>query len=162
MAAQLSGVGTPASRIPVENLRRAAAVLAPIVQALKSGNAGMSDEDVSFLASQSALAMEGAPLAIEIREVKAGHEEDVRRLVLQAQDVEAARLAEQQATTERLHVEEQLVKVQKEMRSSKSDTEALKMRRETILQAYKTAYLNESNKKAEVQSKTGRVIEMWQ
>jgi hypothetical protein len=160
MATSLSGI-TPASRIPVENLRRAAAVLMPIMQALAAGNTGMSDEDLSFLASQSALAMEGAPMAVEIRESPAGHEEDVRLLAQRAQDVETTRNAAQHATAERLHVEEQLVKVQQEMQSDKSDTETLKKRREALLQAYKTAYTNESNKKAEVQSKTGRIIEVW-
>jgi hypothetical protein len=160
MAAALSG-STPASRIPVENLRRAAAVLAPIVQALKQGSAGMSDEDMSFLASQSALAMEGAPLAIEVRDSPDGHEEDVRRLAQQAQDVESARGEAQQATTERLHVEEQLVNVQKELQSGKGDKAALEKRREEILRAYKTAYTNESDKKADVQSKTGRVVVVW-
>lgn len=160
MAAALSG-STPASRIPVENLRRAAAVLAPIVQALKPGSAGMSDEDMSFLASQSALAMEGAPLAIEVRDSPDGHEEDVRRLAQQAQDVESARGEAQQATTERLHVEEQLVNVQKELQSGKGDKAALEKRREEILRAYKTAYTNESDKKAVVQSKTGRVVVVW-
>jgi hypothetical protein len=161
MAAELSGNGTPASRIPLENLRRAAAVLAPIVQALKTGNSGMSDEDMSFLASQSALAMEGAPLAVEVRESPAGHEEDVRRLAQQAQDVETASVAAQQATVERLRVEEQLVKVQRELLSGKEDKGALEKRREEILRAYKTAYTNESDKKAEVQSKTGRVVVVW-
>ena len=160
MAAALSG-STPASRIPVENLRRAAAVLAPIVQALKPGSAGMSDEDMSFLASQSALAMEGAPLAIEVRDSPDGHEEDVRRLAQQAQDVESARGEAQQATTERLHVEEQLVNVQKELQSGKGDQAALEKRREEILRAYKTAYTNESDKKADVQSKIGRVVVVW-
>jgi hypothetical protein len=160
MAAALSG-STPASRIPVENLRRAAAVLAPIVQALKQGSAGMSDEDMSFLASQSALAMEGAPLAIEVRDSPDGHEEDVRRLAQQAQDVESARGEAQQATTERLHVEEQLLNVQKELQSGKGDKAALEKRREEILRAYKTAYTNESDKKADVQSKTGRVVVVW-
>jgi hypothetical protein len=160
MAAALSG-STPASRIPVENLRRAAAVLAPIVQALKPGSAGMSDEDMSFLASQSALAMEGAPLAIEVRDSPDGHEEDVRRLAQQAQDVESARGEAQQATAERLHVEEQLVNVQKELQSGKGDKAALEKRREEILRAYKTAYTNESDKKADVQSKTGRVVVVW-
>jgi hypothetical protein len=160
MADALSG-STPASRIPVENLRRAAAVLAPIVQALKPGSAGMSDEDMSFLASQSALAMEGAPLAIEVRDSPDGHEEDVRRLAQQAQDLESARGEAQQATTERLHVEEQLVTVQKELQSGKGDKAALEKRREEILRAYKTAYTNESDKKAVVQSKTGRVVVVW-
>jgi ABC-type phosphate transport system auxiliary subunit len=121
----------------------------------------MSEEDMSFLASQSALAMEGAPLAVEVRESPAGHEEDVRRLAQQAQDVETARVAAQQATVERLRVEEQLVKVQRELLSGKEDKGALEKRREEILRAYKTAYTNESDKKAEVQSKTGRVVVVW-
>ena len=67
----------------------------------------------------------------------------------------------QQATTERLHVEEQLVNVQKELQSGKGDKAALEKRREEILRAYKTAYTNESDKKAVVQSKTGRVVVVW-
>jgi len=162
LTAPLSGIGTPASRIPVENLRRAAAVLAPVVQALKAGNTAMSDEDMSFLASQSALAMEGAPLAVEVREPPAGHEEDVRRMAQQAQDVEAARVAAQQATAERLRVEEQLVKVQKDMQSGQGDMEALKKRREGLLLSYKAAYTAEAGKKAELQSRTGNVVVVWE
>jgi ABC-type phosphate transport system auxiliary subunit len=121
----------------------------------------MSDEDMSFLASQSAQAMEGAPLAVEVREAPTGHEEDVRRLAQQVQDVEAVRVEAQQATAERLRVEEQLVKVQGELQSGKGDKATVEKRREEILRAYKTAYTNESDKKAEVQSKTGRVVVVW-
>lgn len=162
MVAQLSGVGTPASRIPVENLRRAAAILAPIMQAVKAGNMdSMSEEDMSFLASQSALAMEGAPLSVEIRDVPAGREDAIRRLAQQAQDIGTVQAEMQRATAERLRVEEQLVNVQKELQSDKGNKQALENQREKILRAYKTAYIAEADKKAEVKSMTGKVTYVW-
>lgn len=163
MVASLSGVGTPATRIPVENLNRAAAILSPIMQAFKAGNtANMSDEDMSFLAGQSALAMEGAPLSVEIREIPSGREDATRRLVQQAQDIETVRAASERATTERLRVEEQLVKVQNDLQSGKGDTEGLKSQREIVLQSYKAAYIAEAKKKAEVHDMTGKVRIEWE
>lgn len=155
MVATLSGIGTPASRIPLENLRRAAAIM----QAFLPGNIGsMSEEDMSYLAGQSALAMEGAPLSVEIREFPAGREDDTRRLVQQAQDIETVRAAAERATTERLRVEEQLVKVQNDLQSGKGDTEGLKSQREIVLQSYKAAYIAEAKKKAEVHDMTVRIV----
>jgi hypothetical protein len=153
----VSGIGTPASRIPAENLRRAAAVLAPILQALKS-NRNMSDEDMSFLAGQSALAMEGAPLAIQVTDLPSGKENETRALAQQAQDIGAAQAAVERATAERLRVEEQLVKVQKELQSGKGDTGALTSQREKLLVAYKSAYASEAGHKATVKAMTCRIV----
>lgn len=158
MVASLSGIGTPATRIPVENLRRAAAIM----QTFLPGNMGtMSEEDMSYLASQSALAMEGAPLSVEIRDLPVGREEDVRRLIEQVQDIETVRAEAERATTERLRVEEQLVKAQKDLQSGRGDTEALKLQREIVLRSYKAAYNAEANKKAQVQDMTGKVTRVW-
>lgn len=159
MVGSLSGIiGTPASRIPLENLRLAAAIL----ESFKPGQIEkMSEEDMSFLASQSALAMEGAPLSVEIRDLPVGREDDVRRLVEQIQDIETVRAEAERATTERLRVEEQLVKAQKDLHSGRGDTEALKLQREIVLQSYKAAYNAEANKKAQVQDMTGKLTRVW-
>jgi hypothetical protein len=163
MVAPLAGIGTPASRIPTENLRRAAAVLDPILKAFKQGDLnGMSEEDMSFLAGQSALAMEGAPLSVAIVDVPSGREEQVRHLAQQAQDIEAARTAAQQATTERLRIEERLVKMQQELSSGKGDTKALSSEREKLLVSYKSAWTAENDKKNAVQTMTGKVTVVWE
>jgi len=60
LAAPLAGVKTPGSKVPIENLQRAAAILASLTSAM--GN--MTDEDASFLAGQAAFAMDGAPLQV--------------------------------------------------------------------------------------------------
>lgn len=162
MAATLSG-STPASRIPVENLRRAAAVLDPILKAFKQGDLnGMSEEDMSFLAGQSALAMEGAPLSVTIVDAPAGREEQVRHLAQQAQDIEAAQTAAQQATAERLRIEERLVKMQRELSSGKGDTKALSSEREKLLVSYKSAWTAENDKKNAVKTMTGKVTVVWE
>ncbi len=54
----LGTVRTPGSRIPLENLQRAAAILRYAADA--------RGEDASFLAGQAALAMDGAPLEVEV------------------------------------------------------------------------------------------------
>lgn len=160
MVASLSGIGTPASRIPVVNLNRAAAIM----QVLRPSNIGsMSDEDISYLASQSALALEGAPLSVEIRDLAVGREDDVRRLVQQVQDVETVRAAAERATTERLRVEEKLAKAQKDLPSRKEDSEGPKSQRdENLLKLYKTVYNTETNLKVEVNNKIGKVTEVWE
>lgn len=148
LAAPLAGIGTPACRIPVENLRRAAAVLDPIVQAFKRHDlSGMSEEDMSFLASQLALAMEGAPLSIAVVDVPSGREEQTRQLAQQAQDIETARTGAQQATTERLRIEERLVRLQQELTAGKGDTKALSSERERLLVSYKSAWTAETTKR---------------
>ncbi len=147
MVASLSGIGTPASRIPLENLRRAAAIL----ERFKPGNIGnMSEEDMSFLASQSALAMEGAPLSVVIVDAPAGKEEQARQLVKQAQDIEVVREAAQQATAERLRVGERLVKVQQELQTGKGDPKALNSEREKLLVSYKEAWTVETDNKGKL------------
>ncbi len=151
MVASLSGIGTPASRIPLENLRRAAAIL----DAFKPGNIGnMSEEDMSFLASQSALAMEGAPLSVVIVDAPAGKEEQARQLVKQAQDIAMVRAAAQQATAERLRVGERLVKVQQELQAGKGDATALSSEREKLLVSYKKAWTAETDNKEKLRDKT--------
>jgi hypothetical protein len=163
LAAPLAGLGTPPSRIPVENLRRAAALLDPIVQAFRRPDLnGMSEEDMSFLASQSALAMEGAQLSVKIVDAPAGREEQTRQLAQQAKDIETARTEAQQATTERLHIEERLVRLQEELTAGKGDTKALSSERETLLVRYKSAWTVENDKKNTEKNMTGKVTVIWE
>jgi hypothetical protein len=161
LVAPISGIATPASEIPTENLRRAAAVLAPILRALKS-NSGMSDEDMSFLASQSALAMEGAPLSIAVRDLPVSDEEPTRRLAEESQNIGLAQAASERATAERLRVEEQLVNIQKQLLSGNGDNAALSNQREKLLLAYKSAYTSEADKKARVKNMMGSVRIVWE
>jgi len=55
----LGTVRTPGSQIPLESLQRAAAIL--------QYAAGAKGEEASFLAGQAALAMDGAPLEVDVR-----------------------------------------------------------------------------------------------
>lgn len=61
-AEPLAKVETPASRIPIENLRRAAAIVARI----PNGEGEDDEEDMAFLASQAAQALEGAKLKVDV------------------------------------------------------------------------------------------------
>jgi hypothetical protein len=158
MATSLGGIATPASRIPSENLRRAAAIL----EAFKPKTIGsMSEEDMTYLADQAAQAMEGAPLSVQIIYLPERREDDTRRIVQQAQDIEAARAVAASATSERQRVEEQLVKVQQNLQAGTGDSEALKNQREKLLLSYKAAYNAETRAKDRYKDMTGKVTTVW-
>lgn len=159
-AGPISGIRTPAERIPIENLRRAAAILEPISAAMKTDNP-LSDEDVSYLASQSALAMEGAPLGVEIRALPNRREEVTRQIAKQSQELGQLQMEAEAATAERLKVEERLVKVQAAITRGQGDTTSLLKEREELLRGYKDAYAKESGKKEEVRGKSGKLRYVW-
>jgi len=162
LAARLSGKGTPASRIPTENLRRAAAVLAPVMESVRKGSAGnMSDEDMSFLAGQAALAMEGAPLSVVVTG-STGKEEQARQVAQQAEYLEAAQEAAQQAHDERLRLETTLINVQRDLKAGKGDTKALIGERDELAASYKSALKTEKDKKEEVRKRASTVTEVWE
>jgi len=159
MATSLGSIATPANRIPSENLRRAAAIL----EAFKPNTINsMSEEDMSYLANQAAQAMEGAPLSVRITYLPERREDDTRRIVQQAQDIETARAVAVSATSERLRVEEQLVKVQQNLRAGTGDSEALKNQREKLLLSYKAAYNAETHAKDRHKDMTGKVTYRWE
>jgi len=152
----VGGIGTPASRISDVNLRRAAAVLAPMVSAETMNS--MSEEDVAFLAGQSALAMEGAPLSVVIREVPVGREARVRQLAQQAQDVEALRAEAERASALVQAIENDILNVQYRISTGKGDAEALRKEREAFLSSYKSAHTIANDKRASVRAMAARVF----
>lgn len=159
-AGPISGIRTPAERIPIENLRRAAAILEPVAAAMKTGNL-LSDEDVSYLASQSALAMEGAPLGVEIRALPNHREEVTRQIARQSQELGRLQMEAEAATAERLKVEERLVKVQAAITRGQGDTASLLREREELLRSYKAAHAKESGTKEDARGKSGTLRYVW-
>jgi hypothetical protein len=157
-AGPISGIRTPANRIPRENLRRAAAILAPIAGAMSSGKF-LSDEDAYFLARESAQAMEGAPLSIEVRDIPNGREDDTRRLAKQAQDMGQARIEAERATAERMRAGERLAKVQEAITRRQGNADALLREREELLKSYKSAYQKELGIKEGIRSTIIRYVE---
>lgn len=154
MATSLGKIATPASRIPTENLRRAAAIL----EAFEPNTIGsMSEEDMSYLANQAAQAMEGAPLSVVITYLPQRREDDTRRMVQQAQEIETARAHAERATSERLQVEEQLISVQKDLQAGTGNSAALRTQQDKLLLSYKAAYNVETHAKDRHRDMTRRV-----
>jgi F0F1-type ATP synthase membrane subunit b/b' len=152
MALAVAGVGTPANRIPTVNLRRAAAILAPLT------TENMSEEDMSFLASQSALAMEGAPLAVVVRDVTTGSETRVRQWVQQSQGLEPLRGEAERASAAVRDIEKDLARVQNQISSGQGDAESLRKERESLLMPYQSAYFKAREKQEAFRLTAGRVI----
>ena len=156
-------VGIQASQIPAESMTRATSILKPVLASLSSRGNSMSDEDLSFLSNQAALAMEGAPLAVTFSGaggVSSSEETETRGLVAQVQDIAAAQTALASATARRVHFEKELAEIQKKLTSGGVDPSVLGDQRENILGEYRTAFIREREKQTVVQDITTHTIIM--
>jgi hypothetical protein len=126
------------SPVPTEGLRRAVAILMAARAQLQKPDA--SNEELSFLGQQAALALEGAPLQVEVNEADApgaaGTAEELRPLFEEMGRQEAVRESSETTKKQALGEYEQL---KKQQGSDGTDSPANMQMHHTLAQTYQKA-----------------------
>jgi glutathione synthase/RimK-type ligase-like ATP-grasp enzyme len=142
-----TGIRTPPSQIPTENLRRAAAIARSLRPA---GGSELSEEDQYQLANEMAKAMNGDALSVDIVEVGRGGEKEMRQVAEQGVQIGNLSQSYEQARTDRLAHEKRLVEIAEKQKSGQVLSTDEVRDRDTVLGQYRTAHMKESGFKENI------------
>lgn len=143
MARAVGSIRTPASAIPLENLRRAAAVLGAV-------SAGLSDEDQAYLANQAADAMVGQALTVYVPPARAAspeQAEETRRFAAAAQSYAAQQLLADNATATRVAAAKALAQANVDAYMAQGDRTEKVDKRDALKKEYEASTVAEAKAK---------------